>query len=41
VIGYQKIQGYSKNKYTLSKIILQKTTDAKSVSCVRMERKSL
>jgi hypothetical protein len=29
-----------KNKYTLSKIYFIKTTDAKSMSCVRMERKS-
>jgi hypothetical protein len=28
------IQGYSKKKYTLSKIYFTKTTDAKSIFCV-------
>jgi hypothetical protein len=33
--------GLFKKKYTLSKIYFTKTTDAKSMSCVQMERKSL
>jgi hypothetical protein len=33
--------GLSKNKYKLPKIYFTKTTDAKSISCVRMEMKSL
>jgi hypothetical protein len=33
--------GLFKKKYTLPKIYFTKTTDAKSMSCVRMERKSL
>jgi hypothetical protein len=33
--------GLFKKKYTLSKIYFTKTTDAKSMSSVRMERKSL
>jgi hypothetical protein len=33
--------GLLKKKYTLSKFYFTKTTDAKSMSCVRMERKSL
>jgi hypothetical protein len=33
--------GLFKKKYTLSKIYFTKNTDAKSMSCVRMERKSL
>jgi hypothetical protein len=33
--------GLFKKKYTLSKVYFTKTTDAKSTSCVRMERKSL
>jgi hypothetical protein len=33
--------GLFKKKYTLSEIYFTKTTDAKSMSCVRMERKSL
>jgi hypothetical protein len=33
--------GLFKKKYTLSKIHFTKTTDAKSMSCVWMERKSL
>jgi hypothetical protein len=33
--------GLFKKKYTLSKIYFTKTTDAKSMSYVRMERKSL
>jgi hypothetical protein len=33
--------GLFKNKYTLSKISFTKTADDKSMSCVRMERKSL
>jgi hypothetical protein len=32
--------GLFKKKYTLSKIYFTKTTDAKSMSCVRIERKS-
>jgi hypothetical protein len=34
-------RGLFKMKYTLSKICFTKTTDAKSMFCVRMERKSL
>jgi hypothetical protein len=37
----QQYTGLFKKKYTLSKIYFTKTTDAKSMSCVRMERKSL
>jgi hypothetical protein len=33
--------GSFKKKYTLSKMYFTKTTDDKSMSCVRMERKSL
>jgi hypothetical protein len=33
--------GLFEKKYTLSEIYFTKTTDAKSMSCVRMERKSL
>jgi hypothetical protein len=33
--------GLFKNKYTLSKIYFTRTTDAKSMSCVQTERKSL
>jgi hypothetical protein len=33
--------GLFKKKHTISKIYFAKTTDAKSMSCVRMERKSL
>jgi hypothetical protein len=33
--------GLLKKKYTLSKIYFTKTTDAKSMSCVRMERISI
>jgi hypothetical protein len=33
--------GLFKKKYTLSKIYFTKTTDAKSMFCVRTERKSL
>jgi hypothetical protein len=33
--------GLLKKQYTLSKIYFTKTTDDKSMSCVRMERKSL
>jgi hypothetical protein len=33
--------GLFKKKYTLSKIYFRKNSDAKSMSCVRMERKSL
>jgi hypothetical protein len=33
--------GLFKKKYTLSKIDFTEATDAKSMSCVRMERKSL
>jgi hypothetical protein len=33
--------GLLKKKYTLSKIYFTKITDAKSMSCVRIERKSL
>jgi hypothetical protein len=33
--------GLFKKKYTLSKIYFTKTTDAKSMSCVQMEGKSL
>jgi hypothetical protein len=33
--------GLFKKKYTFSKNYFTKTTDAKSISCVRMERKSL
>jgi hypothetical protein len=33
--------GLFKKKYTLSEIYFTITTDAKSMSCVRMERKSL
>jgi hypothetical protein len=33
--------GLFKKKYTLSKMYFTKTVDAKSMSCVRMERKSL
>jgi hypothetical protein len=32
--------GLFKKKYTLSRIYFTKSTDAKSTSCVRMERKS-
>jgi hypothetical protein len=33
--------GLFKKKYTLLKICFTKTSDAKSMSCVQMERKSL
>jgi hypothetical protein len=33
--------GLLNKKHTLSKIYFAKTTDAKSMSCIRMERKSL
>jgi hypothetical protein len=39
--GWLYYTGLLKKKYTLSKIYFTKTTDAKSMSCVRMERKSL
>jgi hypothetical protein len=39
--SFKHCTGLLKNKYTLSKICFTKTTDAKSLSCVRMKRKSL
>jgi hypothetical protein len=38
---WRRYTGLFKKKYKLSKIYFTKTTDAKSISCVRMERKSL
>jgi hypothetical protein len=40
-IGVNESTGLFKQKYTLSKMYFTKTTDTKSMSCVRMERKSL
>jgi hypothetical protein len=39
--SYSYTTGLFQKKYTLSKIYFTKTTDAKSMSCVRIERKSL